>query len=65
MNNITIELELLYSDAKKDPLLKENLLATRSADDPMDAFFFISFQKPLDILFCIYYNYQPRLLHVL
>lgn len=38
MNNITIELELLYSDAKKDPLLKEKLLASRSEDDPMDAF---------------------------
>lgn len=38
MNNIITELELLYSDAKKDPLLKKKLLATRSADDPMDAF---------------------------
>ncbi|WP_243186974.1 hypothetical protein [Clostridium muellerianum] len=38
MNDVNKELELLYSDAKKDPLLKERLLATRSADDPMDAF---------------------------
>lgn len=38
MDRITNELELLYSDAQKDPLLKERLLATRSADDPMDAF---------------------------
>ena len=38
MNKTIIELELLYSDAKKDPLLKKRLLATRSADDPMDAF---------------------------
>jgi hypothetical protein len=38
MNNAAIELELLYSDAKKDPLLKKRLIKTRSADDPMDAF---------------------------
>ena len=38
MNNIIVELDLLYSDAKKDPLLKERLLATRSADDPMATF---------------------------
>lgn len=38
MNNTIIELELLHSDAKKDPLLKKKLLATRSEDDPMDAF---------------------------
>ncbi|WPC41244.1 hypothetical protein [Clostridium sp. JS66] len=38
MNDINKELELLHSDAKKDPLLREKLLATRSADDPMDAF---------------------------
>lgn len=38
MNNIIIELELLYSDTKKDPLLKKRLLATRLANDPMDAF---------------------------
>ena len=38
MNNTIKELELLYSDAKKDPLLKEKLLATRSAADPMNAF---------------------------
>lgn len=38
MNNIIIELELLYSDAKGDNLLKERLLATRLADDPMDSF---------------------------
>lgn len=38
MNKITIELEQLYSDARRDPLLRERLLATRSADDPMDAF---------------------------
>jgi hypothetical protein len=38
MNKIIIELEQLYSDAKKDPLLKKRLLATCSADDPMDSF---------------------------
>lgn len=38
MNDINKELELLHSDAKKDPLLREKLLATRSADDPMDEF---------------------------
>lgn len=38
MNDINKELELLHSDAKKDPVLKEKLLATRSAADPMDAF---------------------------
>ena len=38
MNKPIIELELLYSDAKKDSLLKKRLLATRLADDPMDAF---------------------------
>lgn len=38
MSQTTVELELLYSDAKKDPSLKKRLLATRSADDPMDAF---------------------------
>ena len=38
MNNIIAELESLYSDIKKDPLLKKRILATRSATDPMDAF---------------------------
>ncbi|AKA72020.1 Nif11 family protein [Clostridium scatologenes] len=38
MNDINKELELLHSDAKKDPLLRKKLLATRSADDPMDEF---------------------------
>ena len=38
MNKTIIELELLYSDAKKDSVLKERLLATRLADDPVDAF---------------------------
>lgn len=38
MNQPSIELELLYADAKKDPLLKQKLLATRSAVDPMDVF---------------------------
>ncbi|MCI1945224.1 hypothetical protein [Clostridium luticellarii] len=38
MNKTIIELELLYSDAKKDPSLKRKLLATSSADDPMDVF---------------------------
>ena len=38
MNNIIIELELLYSDIKKYPLLKKRILATRSAADPMDVF---------------------------
>lgn len=38
MNKTIIELELLYSDTKKDPLLKKRLLETRLADDPMDAF---------------------------
>jgi len=38
MNKTIVEMELLYSDAKKDNLLKKRLLATRLADDPMDAF---------------------------
>jgi hypothetical protein len=38
MNKTIVELELLYSDAKKDPLLKERLLATRLAEDPTDSF---------------------------
>jgi len=38
MSNIIIELELLYSHAKKDSLLRNELLATRLADDPMDTF---------------------------
>ena len=38
MSNIINEFEQLYSQAKKDPLLKEKLLATRFADDPMEAF---------------------------
>lgn len=38
MNKITAELERLYSDTKKDPLLKKRLLATRFAADPMDEF---------------------------
>jgi len=38
MNKTIVELELLYSDTKKDHLLKKRLLATRSAADPMDTF---------------------------
>ena len=38
MNKTNIELELLYSDTRKDQLLKSRLLATREADDPMDSF---------------------------
>ncbi|MHC6180556.1 hypothetical protein ACYUJ6_11985 [Clostridium sp. JNZ X4-2] len=38
MDKVLIELDLLYSDAQKNPLLKKELLATRSADDPMDTF---------------------------
>lgn len=38
MDKTNIELELLYCDAKKDPLLKNKLLQTRLADDPMDSF---------------------------
>lgn len=38
MNKTTIELEQLYSKAKKDPSLRKRLLATRLADDPMDDF---------------------------
>jgi hypothetical protein len=38
MNKTIIELELLYSDTKKDPLLRKRLLETRCADDPLDAF---------------------------
>lgn len=33
MNEAIVELELLYSDAKKDPLLKERLFAPRSESD--------------------------------
>lgn len=38
MNKAMIELDRLYSKAKKDPLLKKRLLTTRSAADPMEAF---------------------------
>lgn len=38
MNKTNINLDLLYSAAKKDASLRKRLLATRSADDPMDAF---------------------------
>ena len=38
MNKTIIELELLHSDIKKDPILKNRLLATRLEVDPMDAF---------------------------
>ena len=38
MNKTIIELELLYSDTKKDYLLKKRLLATRAMADPMDTF---------------------------
>ena len=31
MNKTIVELEILYSDANKDPLLKKRLLETRSA----------------------------------
>jgi hypothetical protein len=42
MNDTYEKLELLSMDAKKNPMLKERLLATRSATDPMDAFCKIS-----------------------
>ena len=42
MNPAQIELELLYADAKKDPVLKERLLSTRSAADPYAEFCNIS-----------------------
>jgi hypothetical protein len=38
MNKILRELDMLYSDTRKDPALRERLLATRSAEDPMDSF---------------------------
>jgi len=38
MNKTIVELELLYADTKKDLVLKNKLLATRLAADPMDAF---------------------------
>jgi len=38
MKKTIIELELLRSDSKKDPLLKDRLLATRFAEDPTDSF---------------------------
>jgi len=38
MNNIIVKLELLYLHTKKNPLLKEKLLATRLADDSMNEF---------------------------
>jgi hypothetical protein len=34
MDHTTTELELLYTDAKKDPSLRKKLLETRLADDP-------------------------------
>jgi hypothetical protein len=38
MNKTIVELDLLRSDAKKNPMLKERLLSTRLAEDPMDDF---------------------------
>ncbi len=38
MNNTYEALELLSADAKRNPVLREKLIATRSAADPMDAF---------------------------
>ena len=38
MNKTILELELLHSDTKKDPILKNRLLATRLDVDPMDSF---------------------------
>ena len=38
MNKTIVELDLLYSNTRKDNILKERLLATRLAADPMDAF---------------------------
>lgn len=64
MNKTNIELELLYSDAKKDPLLKKKLLETRLADDPMDAFCKIACEAghPIDIgeLFSIGLEYSDN-----
>lgn len=38
MNHTFVELELLSDEAKKDPVLKKKLLATKSALDPLDDF---------------------------
>ena len=38
MNRILRELDMLYDHTRKDPSLKEKLLATRTAEDPMDDF---------------------------
>lgn len=38
MSQPILELQLLYEDAKKNPDLKQKLLATQTAKDPMDAF---------------------------
>lgn len=38
MKSVIMELEQLYSAAKKDCLLKKKLLESRFADDPFDTF---------------------------
>lgn len=38
MNHTFVELELLSDEVIKDPVLKEKLLATKSASDPLDDF---------------------------
>jgi hypothetical protein len=38
MNRILRELDMLQEHTRKDPSLKERLLATRTAEDPTDSF---------------------------
>lgn len=38
MNRILRELDMLYDHTRKDPLLKEKLLATSADEDPMESF---------------------------
>lgn len=64
MNNTFAKLELLRLHAQRDPGLKENLLATRKAADPMHEFCKIAFQAGHDItvgeLFAIGQEYSDN-----
>ena len=55
MYKIVMELEKFHKAAKENPELREKLLATRNADDPLDAFCIIAkasgYNIPLGELF--------------
>jgi hypothetical protein len=49
MNRILRKLDLLYTECRKDPALRERLLGTREAEDPMDSFCQIACEAGYDI----------------